>query len=91
MWLDFFRVAFGSASGFAPLGFLWFWLKALLLWGSGLRLRSFRVSLGLASGFAPLGFLGVWLRPCFLRATLGLACGSTSFGLLLVLLGASLL
>ena len=91
MWLDFFRVAFGSASAFAPSGFLWFWLKALLLWGSGLRLRSFRVSLGLASGFAPLGFLGVWLRPCFLRATLGLACGSTSFGLLLVLLGASLL
>ena len=48
MWLDFFRVAFDSASGFAPLGFLWFWLRALLLWGFGLWPRSFTVSLGLA-------------------------------------------
>ena len=54
MWLDFFRVAFVCASGFAPLVFFF---------AFGLGLCSFGA---LAYGFAPLGFLWVWLRASLL-------------------------
>ena len=53
MWLDFWRVAFGSALGFAPLGFFGFglWLRVFrVAFDLGLGLRSFRVTFGLGFG-----------------------------------------
>ena len=53
MWLDVFWVAFGSAWGFAPLGFFGFglWLRVFrVAFDLGLGLRSFRVTFGLGFG-----------------------------------------
>ena len=90
MWLNFFRVAFGSASGFACLngacswlrfpclGFLWVWLMDSLLSGFFrfcLGLHLFTVSLGLTQGFTCLGFLLVLLRASLVHCFFGFDLG----------------